>query len=139
MDSTKIDFFNIKTGETVRLNRPAQIRAAIESSDMGVNRRSDMGWRLGKEWKARLRKARQDRELMSALATMYDGEVTESQLLIEVFKRELRAEKQAKLYADDAPYEEEYRASIKPAQEEVEAPVVEASTPIKPAPTKKSK
>ena len=41
-----IDFFNIKTGETIYVRRDAQIKALIESSDMGVNRQSDMGWRL---------------------------------------------------------------------------------------------
>lgn len=116
-DKVKIDFFNIKTGETLYLSRPAQIKAAIESSDLGVNRRSDMGWRVGKEWKAKLRRARQDEELMASLAKKYGDEVpTESQLLVEVFTRELRAKKQAKLYEDEAPFEEEYRESIKPIQ-----------------------
>jgi hypothetical protein len=120
------------------LSRPAQIRAAIESSDLGVNRRSDRGWRLGKEWKARLRKARQDRELMNALSVKYGDEVpTESQLLVEVFRREVRAERQAKIYDEDSAFEDEYRESIRPAQESVQepAPVEEPkSVPKPPAP-----
>jgi len=113
-----IDFFNIKTGETIYVRRPAQIKAIIESSDMGVNRQSDVGWRLGKEWVAKLRVARQDRQLMQDLATKYGGnEVTDRDLMVAVYTREANAEKQAKRYEEDAPYEQEYLESIKPIQE----------------------
>ena len=113
-----IDFFNIKTGETIYVRRPAQIKAIIESSDMGVNRQSDVGWRLGKEWVAKLRVARQDRQLMQDLATKYGGnEVTDRDLMVAVYTREANAEKQAKRYEEDAPYEQEYLDSIKPIQE----------------------
>lgn len=114
-----IDFFNIKTGETIYVRRPAQIKAIIESSDMGVNRQSDMGWRLGKEWVAKLRVARQDRQLMQDLATKYGGnEVTDRDLMVAVYTREANAEKQAKRYEEEAPYEQEYLESIKPVQEQ---------------------
>lgn len=112
-----IDFFNIKTGETIYVRRDAQIKALIESSDMGVNRQSDMGWRLGKEWVAKLRVARQDRQLMQDLATRFGGtEVTDRDLIVAVYTREANAEKQAKRYDNDAPYEQEYLESIKPKQ-----------------------
>lgn len=118
-----IDFFNIKTGETIYVRRPAQIKAIIESSDMGVNRQSDVGWRLGKEWVAKLRVARQDRQLMQDLATKYGGnEVTDRDLMVAVYTREANAEKQAKRYEEDAPYEQEYLESIKPIQEGGETP-----------------
>lgn len=110
-----IDFFNIKTGETIYVRRDAQIKALIESSDMGVNRQSDMGWRLGKEWVAKLREARQDRQLMQELATKFGGaEVLDRDLMVAVYTRERNAEKQAKRYEDSAPYEQEYLESIKP-------------------------
>lgn len=118
-----VDFFNIKTGETVYVRRSAQIKALIESSDMGVNRQSDRGWRLGKEWVHKLREARQDRQLMSELATKYGGaEVSDRDLMVAVYKRELNAEKQAKRYADSAPYEQEYLESIKPKAEKPQEP-----------------
>ena len=113
-----IDFFNIKTGETIYVRRDAQIKGLIESSDMGVNRQSDVGWRLGQEWVAKLRVARQDRQLMQDLATKYGGnEVTDRDLMVAVYTREANAEKQAKRYEEDAPYEQEYLESIKPIQE----------------------
>jgi hypothetical protein len=113
-----IDFFNIKTGETIYVRRDAQIKALIESSDMGVNRQSDMGWRLGKEWVAKLRVARQDRQLMQDLAVKFGGnEVTDRDLMVAVYSREQNAEKQAQRYDNDAPYEQEYLESIKPIQE----------------------
>lgn len=109
-----IDFFNIKTGETIYVRRDAQIKALIESSDMGVNRQSDMGWRLGKEWVQKLRVARQDRQLMQDLAVKFGGnEVTDRDLMVAVYSREQNAEKQAKRYEEDAPYEQEYLESIK--------------------------
>ena len=109
-----IDFFNIKTGETIYVRRDAQIKALIESSDMGVNRQSDMGWRLGKEWVQKLRVARQDRQLMQDLAAKFGGnEVTDRDLMVAVYSREQNAEKQAKKYEEDAPFEQEYLESIK--------------------------
>lgn len=121
--SKGIDFFNIKTGETIYVRRDAQIKALIESSDMGVNRQSDMGWRLGKEWVAKLRVARQDQKLMQDLAVKFGGnEVKDRDLMVAVYTREENAEKQAKRYEDDAPYEQEYLESIKPKQEGSEAP-----------------
>lgn len=109
-----IDFFNIKTGETIYVRRDAQIKALIESSDMGVNRQSDMGWRLGKEWVQKLRVARQDRQLMQDLAVKFGGnEVTDRDLMVAVYSREQNAEKQAKKYEEDAPFEQEYLESIK--------------------------
>ena len=124
MSTTKgIDFFNIKTGETIYVRRDAQIKALIESSDMGVNRQSDMGWRLGKEWVGKLRVARQDRQLMQDLAVKYGGnEVTDRDLMVAVYSREQNAERQAKRYENDAPYEQEYLESIKPKQEGGETP-----------------
>lgn len=118
-----IDFFNIRTDETVWVNRSAQIKAMIESSDMGVNRQSDRGWRLGKVWVNKLREARQDRQLMQDLATKYGGnEVTDRDLLVAVYRRERNAEKQAKRYEDTAPYEEKYLESIKPKAEKAQEP-----------------
>lgn len=114
----KVDFFNINTGETIYVDRPAQIKAAIESSDLGVNRQSDRGWRIGKEWKAKLRQARDDRHLMGELAKMYGGDVSESQLLVAVFRREAIAARQKKSYQDTAPFEDEYHRSIAPKQPE---------------------
>lgn len=109
-----IDFFNIKTGETIYVRRDAQIKALIESSDMGVNRQSDMGWRLGKEWVQKLRVARQDQQLMQDLAVKFGGnEVTDRDLMVAVYSREQNAEKQAKKYEEDAPFEQEYLESIK--------------------------
>ena len=123
---TKVDFFNINTGETIWLDRPAQLKAAIESSDLGVNRKSDRGWRIGQQWKNKLRQARNDRQFMDALSVKYNGEVTEAQLLVAVFVREARAAKQAKNYSDEAFFEQQYRDSIAPKQPE---PTVHAPEP----------
>ncbi|HPR10660.1 MAG TPA: hypothetical protein PLJ04_03700 [Candidatus Saccharibacteria bacterium] len=113
-----IDFFNIKTGETIYVRRPAQIKALIESSDMGVNRQSDVGWRLGKEWVHKLRQARTDRALMDKLTEKYGGDdVKDRDLLVSVYQRELKYENQVKKYEEVAPYEEEYLESIKPKAE----------------------
>lgn len=118
MGNIKVDFFNIHTGETIWLNRPAQLRAAIESSDLGINRQSDRGWRIGKEWKQRLLMARQDRELMNSLAVKYNGEVTESQLLVAVFVREVRASRQRAFTQEEGKFEDQYLRSIRDTKEE---------------------
>jgi hypothetical protein len=112
----EIDWFNIKSGETVLTSRPAQIKALIESSDLGVNRQSDKGWRLGKEWTRRLRNGRNDRTLISSLSRMSGGDVTDTQLLVALFEREAAADKQEQIHDDDAPFEQEYLDSIKPKQ-----------------------
>lgn len=112
--ATAIDWFNIKTGETVYTSRPAQIKALIESSDLGVNRQSDAGWRLGKEWVAKLRKARNNREMMANLGKMSGGDVTDTQLLVAIFSIEAEADKQTNLDKEDAPFEQEYLDSIRP-------------------------
>lgn len=113
-----VDFFNIKTGENIWVKRPAQLKALIESSDMAVNRQSDVGWRLGKEWVQKLREARLDQTLMQELAVKYGGkEVTDRDLMVAVYQRERNAARQAQRYANDAPYEQEYLESIKPKAE----------------------
>ena len=109
-----IDWFNIKTGETVYTSRPAQIKGLIESSDLGVNKQSDRGWRLGKEWTAKLRRARTDRALLTELGKLSGGEVTDTQLIVAVFEREAAAERQMKSFEDDAPFEQEYLTMIAP-------------------------
>lgn len=128
--SKGIDFFNVKSRETVWVRRPAQIKAFIESSDMGVNRQSDVGWRLGKEWVQKLREARQDSQLMNELARKYGGgEVKDRDLMVAVYKRELNAEKQAQRYTDNAPYEQEYLESIKPKEEKTQEPKSSKQSP----------
>lgn len=114
-ETTAIDWFNIKSGETVYTKRPAQIKALIESSDIGVNgRKSDKGWRLGKQWTWKLRNARNNRSLMAELSKLSGGEVTDTQLLVALFEREKAADEQAKMHTDDAPFEQEYRESLEP-------------------------
>jgi hypothetical protein len=111
----KIDFFNVRTGETVEVSRPAQIKAAIESSDLGVNRQSDRGWRLGKKWITKLRKARTDKALIESLVKKSGGEVTDTNLLVALWQREARMAKQRQLYEEnDAPFEEQYQNDIRP-------------------------
>ena len=118
-----IDFFNIRTREEVWVKRPAQIKAFIESSDMAVNRQSDVGWRLGKEWVQKLREARNDSQLMNELTRKYGGgEVTDRDLMVAVYNRERNAAKQAQKHKNSAPYEQEYLESIKPKAEKVEKP-----------------
>lgn len=116
MDSKKlaIDWFNIKSGETVFTSDPPQIKALIESSDLGVNRQSDQGWRLGKEWTKKLRKARTDRPLMAELSKKSGGDVTDTQILVALFEQEYQAEVQMIRNKDDAPFEQEYLDSINP-------------------------
>lgn len=126
MNEIKVDFFNINTGETIYVNRPAQIKAAIESSDLGINRQSDRGWRIGKEWKAKLRQARGNRELMNNLAVKYNGEVTEAQLLVAVFARESRLARQSDFGYEEGKFEQQYMEDIKPAKPQ---PEVETADP----------
>lgn len=109
-----IDWFNIQTGEKVYTARSAQIKALIESSDLGVNRQSDRGWRLGAEWTKKLRAARANRPLLAELGKLSGGDVTDTQLIVALFEREAEADKQAEQIANDAPFEQEYLESIKP-------------------------
>ena len=113
-EGTAIDWFNIRSGETVYTQRPAQIKALIESSDLGVNRQSDKGWRLGKDWTRRLRNARGNRTLIAELSKLSGGDVTDTQLLVALFEREAAADRETKAYEDEAPYEREYLDSINP-------------------------
>lgn len=112
--ATAIDWFNIQTGEKVYTARSAQIKALIESSDLGVNRQSDRGWRLGAEWTKKLRAARANRPLLAELGKLSGGDVTDTQLIVALFEREAEADKQAEQIAQDAPFEQEYLDSIRP-------------------------
>lgn len=112
-----IDWFNIKTGEEIITRRPAQIKALIESSDLGINRRSDRGWRVGKKWYNKLQRARQDRAFMEKLYEKYGEDVSDANVMVAVFQRELRAEKQAERRRNDAPFEEQYRKSLNSKKE----------------------
>lgn len=107
-----IDWYNIRTDETIYTKRPAQIKAVLNLSDLGVNRQSDKGWRLGKEWYHRLQDARNDFELMNTLIERYGEEVTDAQILIYLFNQELRAEQAANRRQHTAPYEDKYRRSL---------------------------
>jgi hypothetical protein len=108
-----IDWYNIKTDETVYTRRPAQIKALIESSDLGVNRQSDRGWRIGAEWYKKLRAARNDRQFMEKLYEKYGEDVSDSNALVALFQREERANQQNKRYEDEAPFEQKYQDSLK--------------------------
>lgn len=116
--TVSVDWFNVKTGEKVYTSRPAQIKAFINSSNLGVNRQSDRGWRIGKEWYKKLKMARQDRSLMTELAKESGGEVEEAQLLVAVFNRELLAQREMQRYDDQAPFEQEYEESLREIDEE---------------------
>lgn len=110
-----IDWFNIKTGEKVYTRRPAQIKAFIESSNLGVNRKSDRGWRIGKVWYNKLRKARANRQFMEKLYERYGEDVSDANVMVAIFQQEVRALVQRKRYEDDAPFEEEYLQSLRSA------------------------
>jgi len=113
-NTVAIDWFNIKSGEKIKTARPAQIKALIESSDLGVNRQSDKGWRLGAEWVKKLNRGRQDRALIASLGKMSGGEVTDTQLLVAIFSQESQMQSQLDAHEDDAPFEQEYLESIRP-------------------------
>ena len=106
-----IDFFNIKTGEKVNLTRDAQIKAFIESSDLGVNPSSDKGWRLSPEWVKKLNEARKDADFINAVSKAVKDTVTDRHLAVELFKRERNLQKQAQA-ANDNKYEKQYQESI---------------------------
>ena len=65
-----ISFFNIRTKEQVTLERPHQIGAYINSSDLGVNsnKGQDFGWRLAPEIVVKLDEMRMNPELLDNMS-----------------------------------------------------------------------
>lgn len=108
-----VGWFNIETSEIVYAARPAQIKALIESSDLGVNRSSDKGWRLDKEWVDKVKAGRRDPELIKDLRKMAGGSVTDTQLLVAIFERELALAREIKYDQEESPFEQEYLESLK--------------------------
>lgn len=120
-----IDFYNIDTGEEVKVRRPAQIKAVIESSDMGVNKQSDRGWRIGKEWFNKLEAARTDRSLIRDIAKMAGGadKVTDTDILVAVYEREVEADiVRNSGRTARGQYEKEYRQMLEEDKEEPAIP-----------------
>lgn len=116
-----VDFYNIDTGEEVKVRRPAQIKAVIESSDMGVNKQSDRGWRIGKEWYNKIEAARNDRTLIREIAKNVGGadKITDTDILIAVYEREVEADivrNSGKVARGQ--YEKKYRQMIEGDDEE---------------------
>lgn len=112
-DRVSVGWFNIRSGEVVYTDKPPQIKGYIESSDMGVNKQSDKGWRLDPEWVNKLRKARRDRALMATLSKMSGGEVTDMNVLVAVFESESMAFAEVGAESEDTPFEQEYLDKIR--------------------------
>lgn len=110
-----VDFYNINTDEEVYMRRPAQIKAAIESSDMGVNKQSDRGWRLGKVWKKKVEAARNDRAMIRELTKVVGGadKITDTDILVAVYEREVEADIVMNSgNTTNAKYEQKYRQML---------------------------
>lgn len=112
-EGLSVGWFNVETSEIIFTSRPAQIKALIESSDLGVNKSSDKGWRLDKEWIDKVKAGRRDPELIKELRKMAGGTVTDTQLLVAIFEREQALAREIELDKDDAPFEQAYLESLK--------------------------
>lgn len=108
-----VDFFNIRTGEKAEVSRPAQLKAYIESSDMGKNRQSDMKWRLGASWIKKIEKAKDDITFIDYMNKQYGGSFEDVDILIELYNREAVVEARKKRRSNDNPFEEQYLESLK--------------------------
>jgi hypothetical protein len=109
-----IAFFSIRTGETHYCKLEPTIAAYINSSDMGINasRGQDYGWRLGKEWVAKIRAFRRDATQMAILTAKNSGQKpTTVQILYYMYGEQLQAFFEAQEEHEN-PFEEEYQKAI---------------------------
>lgn len=109
-----ITFYDMRTGEESIVSRPAQIKAYVESSDMGVNRQSDVGIRLGAEWVKKIRKAKKNGAFMQEILKQYGKSFKDVDILIELYSREATAIALQQIEeSDDFAFEDAYLSSIK--------------------------
>lgn len=140
-----IEFVNIKTGERKKLDRPHQIGAYINSSDMHTNsnKGQDFGWRLSEEIVLKIDEMRTDIQLLERMADRTGipvDELTTINLVQEISRQQDIEERTAKARAErDSEYKQEYEARIEKLREAKKPkaePKVE-KTETKPATKKK--
>lgn len=149
-----ISFYNIKTGEKVSLDRPHQIGAYINSSDLSVNSNlgQDFGWRLAPEVIIKLDEFREDPRTLEEIARRIGVDVSELTTIhlvqhisylddlgqkIEARREERTPKFQGDYEAEIARRREELNREWNEVPEDAEpaAPVVEEEQPEQPAPS----
>lgn len=112
-----IEFFSIKTGETLYGKLEPTIAALINSSDMGINasRGQDFGWKLGAKWVKKVDTFSRDEDKMDTLAVklrLEDGDTPSTiQILYYIYGREVRKYLQ-RLKDDDTPFAQQYQEDL---------------------------
>lgn len=133
-----IEVVNIRTNERRKLDRPHQIGAYINSSDLGPNsnKGQDFGWRLAPELMARIDEMRMDDELLADISKQTGvplDELTTINLVQHISYEEAQKERAKEMRAQREPeYQKQYEAELAEARKNL--------TPVQPdetAPKKK--
>lgn len=125
-----IEFVNIKSGERVKLTRPHQIGAFINSSDLHVNstKGQDFGWRLAPSVIVRLDAMRQDVVLLEEISRRTGvpvDELTTIHLVQHISYEENLAEQAKTMRAEREPeYKKTYEAEIEALKGGTETPII---------------
>ena len=114
-----IEFVNIRTGERRSLERPHQIAAFLNSTDLHVNstKGQDFGWRLEESLVARIDEMREDAELLERISKSTGvpvDELTTIHLVQEISNEQALREKVAARNSERNPaFKEQYEERIK--------------------------
>lgn len=110
-----IKFYNVKTKETRVADTEPMVSAFYNSSDLGPNARvgQDMGWRLAPEVVVRIKKLKQDENLMVRIASNFAiprENLTDTDILFYISEEDRRASEQK---AQDEDHTDEYEQEIR--------------------------
>lgn len=113
-----IEFVNINSGERVELERPHQIGAYLNSSDLGSNsnKGQDFGWRLAPAVMDRIEDMRSDPEALEAISKRTGvpiEEMTTMDLVKEISYQDGRVQAQKQARANrDPEFKKAYEAEL---------------------------
>lgn len=129
-----IKFFNVKTGESNKLDNPHLIAAYINSSDLHVNsgQGQDFGWRLSPEDVARIDKLKADPSKLEEIGRFLGkpaGDVRQVDFVKYVSHLDDMEARVKTSQADEKPaFQDEYEAAVAAAKSGKEADSKPAST-----------
>lgn len=126
----------ITTGEVIELDRPAQIAAIINSSDLGLNasKGQDYGWRLAPVVVGEIDDIRKDVQTMQLIARekgMMIQDITTYHIVDHIIDQQNALKAMAEDAINNNPaHKESYDARVRATREAKAKPAEEAKKPI---------
>lgn len=131
-----IKFERITDGTIVEVERPAQVAALVNSSDLGINasRGQDHGWRLAPEVVSEIDDIKGDMSALQSIARekgIAVQDITTYHVVDYIFSQQQAAKALADESANKNPaFQESYEARIRAQREAKAKPAEEAKKPV---------